>query len=53
VLFDHANRGGFDREFTNANSMDVLRRLLSEVARDLIGPVAREVLITEIARQDT
>jgi hypothetical protein len=33
--------------------MDVLRRLLSEVARDLIGPVAREVLITEIARQDT
>jgi hypothetical protein len=53
VLFDHANRGGFDREFTNANSMDVLRRLLSEVARDLIGPVARKVLITEIARQDS
>jgi hypothetical protein len=53
VLFDHANRGGFDGEFTNANSMDVLRRMLAQVARDLLGPVARGVLITEIARQDT
>lgn len=53
VFFDHANRGGFDGEFTNANSMDVLRRMLTEVARDLLGPVARGVLITEIARQDT
>jgi len=53
VLFDHANRGGFDGEFTNANSMDVLRRMLSEVARDLLGAVARSVLITEIARQNT
>jgi len=53
VLFDHANRGGFDGEFTNANSMDVLRRMLAEVARDLLGPVAHGVLITEIARQDT
>jgi hypothetical protein len=53
VLFDHANRGGFDGAFTNANDMDVLRRMLSEVARDLIGPVAKGVLITEIARQDT
>lgn len=53
VLFDHANRGGFDGEFTNAHSMDVLRRLLTEVARDLLGPKARSVLITEIARQDT
>jgi len=53
VLFDHANRGGFDGEFTNANSMDVLRRMLSEVAHDLLGPIVRRVLITEIARQDT
>lgn len=53
VFFDHANRGGFDGEFTNANSMDVLRRMLTEVARDLLGPVAQGVLITEIARQDT
>mgnify|MGYP005848621121 CR=1 FL=1 len=53
VLFDHANRGGFDGEFTNANSMDVLRRMLAEVAHDLLGEVAHGVLITEIARQDT
>jgi len=53
VLFDHANRGGFDGAFTNAASMDVLRRMLNEVARDLLGPVAHGVLITEIARQDT
>lgn len=53
VLFDHANRGGFDGEFTNADSMDVLRRMLSEVARDLLGEVARRVLITAITRQDT
>ncbi len=53
VLFDHANRGGFDGEFTNASTMDVLRRMLAEVARDLLGPAAKGVLITEIARQDT
>lgn len=53
VLFDHANRGGFDGEFTNANSMDVLRRMLAEVAQDLLGEVSHGVLITEIARQDT
>lgn len=53
VLFDHANRGGFDGEFTNANSMDVLRRMLAEVAQALLGPISHGVLITEIARQDT
>jgi hypothetical protein len=53
VLFDHANRGGFDGAFTNANSMDVLRRMLAQVAHDLLGTVAHGVLITEIARQDT
>ena len=52
VLFDHANRGGFDGAFTEANTMDVLRRMLFEVGRDLLGEEAQEVLITEIARQD-
>lgn len=52
VLFDHANRGGFDGAFTEANTMDVLRRMLFEVARDLLGGEAQGVLITEIARQD-
>ncbi len=52
VMFDHANRGGFDGAFTDANSMDVLRRMLMEVARGLLGEDVRGVLITEIARQD-
>lgn len=52
VLFDHANIGGFEGEFTNANNLDVLRMTLSEVARDVIGPTVQGVLITDIARQD-
>ena len=52
VLFDHANRGGFDGEFTNANSMGVLRRVLLETARDRLGQSVHAILITEIARQD-
>ena len=52
VLFDHANRGGFDGEFTNANSMGVLRRVLLETARDRLGKSVHAILITEIARQD-
>jgi hypothetical protein len=52
VLFDHANLGGFEGEFTNANNMDVLRMSLRDVATLVLGDAARGVLITEIARQD-
>ncbi|MDT8325885.1 MAG: flagellar basal body-associated protein FliL [Roseovarius sp.] len=52
VLFDHANMGGFDGEFTSANNMDVLRMSLGEVAKRVVGGAANSVLITEIARQD-
>ncbi|MBC7131939.1 MAG: flagellar basal body-associated FliL family protein [Roseovarius sp.] len=52
VMFDHANRGGFDGAFTDSNSMDVLRRMLLEEARTLLGTDVHSVLITEIARQD-
>ncbi len=52
VLFDHANIGGFDGEFTSADRMDVLRRSLTDVAQKVVGRTARGVLITEIARQD-
>ncbi|WP_454275311.1 flagellar basal body-associated FliL family protein [Roseovarius sp. MBR-154] len=52
VLFDHANMGGFDGEFTGADRMDALRRSLRDVATRVLGEVARDVLITEIARQD-
>jgi len=52
VLFDHANMGGFDGEFTGADRMDALRRSLRDVATRVLGEIARDVLITEIARQD-
>ena len=53
VLFDHANMGGFNGEFTNATTMDILRMSLTEVAQSTIGNAVSNVLITEIARQDS
>jgi flagellar FliL protein len=53
VLFDHANIGGFDGNFTDAHVLGRLRVALKEVAqRDLGKKVAIDVLIVEIARQD-
>lgn len=52
VLFDHANIGGFSGTFTNANTLDVLRAELTEVARSVISPDIANVLIVDLARQD-
>ncbi|MBY5933627.1 flagellar basal body-associated FliL family protein [Tateyamaria omphalii] len=52
VLFDHANVGGFDGAFTNANNLAVLRSALREVAQKDMGDQISDVLILEIARQD-
>ncbi len=52
VLFDHANMGGFEGAFTNANNLDVLRAALREVAQKDMGEGVSDVLILEIARQD-
>lgn len=52
VLFDHANIGGFDGAFTNANNLAVLRGALKEVAQKDMGEQITDVLIIEIARQD-
>jgi len=52
VLFDHANMGGFEGEFTNSNNMDVLRGALKEVAQGILGKGVRSILITDLARQD-
>lgn len=52
VLFDHANVGGFDGAFTNANNLAVLRAALREVAQKDMGDQVTDVLIVEIARQD-
>ncbi|MBU2960700.1 flagellar basal body-associated FliL family protein [Citreicella sp. C3M06] len=52
VLFDHANIGGFEGNFTESRRMDILRRSLHEAARNVLGSIVSDVLITEIARQD-
>lgn len=53
VLFDHANSGGFDGDYTAANAMDSLRVALFETARRAAGSVVTDVLITDIVRQDS
>ncbi len=52
VLFDHANAGGFDGVFTNGVKMNNLRAALLEVASKIMGPSIRDVLVTDILRQD-
>lgn len=52
IMFDHANIGGFNGSFTAGQRMDILRSALLDGARSVLGSEARDVLITEIARQD-
>jgi hypothetical protein len=52
VLFAHANAGGFDGRFTEAAAMAPLRDGLREAAIAVLGPMARDVLIVDITRQD-
>ena len=52
VLFDHANAGGFDDRFTQADRMSLLRQALGEAAGRMLGPVLRNVLIVDIVRQE-
>lgn len=53
ILFDHANTGGFNGNFTDNDVLARLRKALHEVAqKDLGEDIAKDVLINEIARQD-
>jgi len=52
VLFDHANAGGFDGNFTNGRNMTVLRDALRETAIKILGPTVTDVLIMDVVRQD-
>lgn len=52
VLFDHANAGGFDGIFTNGVKMNNLRAALLEAATKIMGYSVRDVLVTDILRQD-
>ncbi len=53
VLFDHANTGGFRGSFTDGSNLVLLRRALKEKAVGVLGDLVTDVLITEIARQDS
>ncbi|WP_112320745.1 flagellar basal body-associated FliL family protein [Oceanibium sediminis] len=52
VLFIHAHSGGFAGSFTARQTMKDLRERLAEEARPIVGESLRDVLITEIVRQD-
>ena len=52
VLFDHANAGGFNGQYTSASAMDTLRRSLREATRAVAGPIVKDVLIADVIRQD-
>ncbi|SMY08229.1 flagellar basal body-associated FliL family protein [Flavimaricola marinus] len=52
VLFDHANLGGFDGQFTATTNMRNLRTALRNAAREAIGNQVSDVLILELVRQD-
>jgi flagellar protein FliL len=53
VLFDHANRGGFEGVFTTGEALITLRRALRDAARAEFGTALHDVLITEILRQES
>ncbi len=52
VLFDHSNSGGFDGAFTSGPKMTALHEALFEAASLEMGDTLKDVLITDIARQD-
>ncbi|MCB1369171.1 MAG: flagellar basal body-associated FliL family protein [Rhodobacteraceae bacterium] len=52
VLFNHANSGGFDGAFTSGEKMRDLRGSLFEAAVAVLGPIASDVLVIDIVRQD-
>lgn len=53
VMFAHANAGGFDGRFTEADALAPLRSALREAAQRVLGNGStHDVLITDITRQD-
>lgn len=53
VMFNHANTGGFDGVFTQSSRLEPLRMALLEVAQAILGSTVKDVLVTNIVRQDT
>lgn len=53
ILFEHANAGGFDGSFTDADNLRLLRLSFLEAAKKVLGDDVTDVLINDIARQDS
>jgi hypothetical protein len=53
VLFDHANAGGFDGNFTAADNLRTLRMALLEAARSVLGETVTDILLIDMMRQDS
>lgn len=53
VMFDHANAGGFSGSFTDGSNLVLLRKALLETAQKVVGAQVTNVLIGDIARQDS
>ena len=53
VLFDHANAGGFSGDFTDSSNLTFLRRALLETAQSILGDSVSDILISDLARQDS
>jgi hypothetical protein len=52
VLFEHANAGGFDGNFTASSTMRDLRAALMSAAESAAPGMVTDVLIVDIQRQD-
>lgn len=52
VMFDHANIGGFNGNFTESTNMRILRESLKAAADDVMKGHITDVLIIDIVRQD-
>ena len=53
ALFDQASLGRFSGEFATPANLRPLRDELTQIARRVLGPEVSDVLITDLARQDT
>jgi len=53
IMFDHANAGGFNGVFTDGANLILLRQALTESAQKVMGDLVKDVLIADLARQDS
>lgn len=53
ILFDHANAGGFNGVFTDGSNLVYLRKAMLEAAQKNLGDVVLDILISDLARQDS